>query len=83
MASAICVKRDNAFHAVDELKNIFDTPNLIKTLKSRFHEHRLFIYPDASGDSTHSVNASISDIALLKQAGFTVMNKKSKSLSTQ
>jgi hypothetical protein len=30
------------------------------------------MYPDASGASRHSANASISDIALLKQAGFVI-----------
>lgn len=72
MCSVIYVKRGNDFIAVDELHGIYDTPSLIKTIKERYSEHHITIYPDASGDSRKTVNASTSDIALLKQAGFTV-----------
>ncbi|HCD1335685.1 TPA: terminase, partial [Klebsiella variicola subsp. variicola] len=33
----------------------------------------IYIYPDASGDSRKSSNASATDIAQLKQAGFNVV----------
>jgi hypothetical protein len=72
MASTIYVKRENGWHSVDELTGIYDTPALIQTLKERYAGHRLTIYPDASGNSRKTVNASESDISLLKQAGFTV-----------
>lgn len=74
MASAISVQRPDGFHAVAELKDVFDTPDVIKILKDRYAEkgHRIIIYPDASGKSRKTVDASKSDIALLTQAGFTV-----------
>ena len=73
MAATVYVERENGWHAVDELKEIFDTPDMIKAIKSRYTEHkRIIIYPDASGGSRKSVDASSSDIALLKQAGFEV-----------
>ena len=72
MASTVYVKRVNGWHAVDQLTGIFDTPELCKVLKERYAGHKITIYPDASGNSRKTVNASESDISLLKQAGFTV-----------
>jgi hypothetical protein len=72
MASTIYVIRDGIWHAVGELTKIFDTPALIDTLKQKFPGNKIVIYPDASGDSRKTVDASKSDISLLKNAGFTV-----------
>ena len=72
MASTIYVKRPNGWHAVDQLTGVYDTPELCKVLKERYQGHKITIYPDASGNSRKTVNASESDISLLKQAGFTV-----------
>jgi hypothetical protein len=74
MASAISVQRPDGYHAVAELKDVFDTPDVIKILKERYADkgHRIIIYPDASGKSRKTVDASKSDIALLAQAGFSV-----------
>lgn len=72
MASVVYVKRGDAFHAVDELVDLYDTPALVKTIHSRYKGHRVIIYPDASGNSRKTNNASTSDIALLRQAGFEV-----------
>lgn len=72
MASAIFVQRPDGYHAVAELKDVFDTPALIKILQERYPGHRIIIYPDASGASRKTVDASKTDIALLTDAGFTV-----------
>jgi hypothetical protein len=73
MASVVFVLRDGEPHAVDELAGILDTPALIATIKSRYEGHAIFVYPDASGQSRKSNNASESDIALLRAARFTVL----------
>jgi len=75
MAASIFVQRDNGYHAAAELKDIFDTPSMIETIKSKWPGHRIVIYPDASGGSRKSVDASRSDISLLQQAGFTIRAK--------
>ncbi|MCK5127788.1 MAG: terminase, partial [candidate division Zixibacteria bacterium] len=49
-----------------------DTPAIIEVIKERYKEHNVRIYPDASGKSRKSVNASTSDIGLLEDAGFLV-----------
>lgn len=77
MASVVFVLRDGEPHAVDELSGILDTPALIATVKSRYEGHAIFVYPDASGNSRKSNNASESDIALLRAAHFTVLSNPS------
>jgi hypothetical protein len=72
MAATIFVDRESGWHAVDELKEIFDTPDIIKKIQERYQGHKIKVYPDASGNSRKSVNASTSDLALLRQAGFFV-----------
>lgn len=74
MAAAVYVQRPDGWNAVAELKDIFDTPDLISAIKEKWANkgHRIIIYPDATGGSRKTVDASKSDIALLSQAGFTV-----------
>lgn len=77
MSAVVYVLREKVWHAVDELKGIYDTPSMITAIQERYPEHNIRIYPDASGSSRKSVDASKSDISLLVQAGFTVYaNKK-------
>lgn len=81
MAGIVHVKRNGQPRAVDEIVNGYDTPDMIRKIKERFWKYeggkftstrQIFIYPDASGGSRKSVNASETDIALLKAAGFSV-----------
>jgi len=76
MASTVFVKRPDGWHAVDELTGLYDTPQLIETIKNRYDGHKITVYPDASGGSRKTVNASTSDIAMLEQAGFNVRAPK-------
>jgi hypothetical protein len=73
MATVVHVLRGDNPHAVNELTGIFDTPAMIQSIKAKYNGHKIFIYPDASGNNRKSQNASESDIALLKQAGFNIM----------
>jgi quinolinate synthase len=72
MASSIYVVRANGWHAVDELKDIFDTPDMIRAIRAKYPTQRVIVYPDASGNSRKTVDASKSDIALLRSAQFEV-----------
>lgn len=72
MAAAIHVLRDDVPHAVAELTGILDTPAMISVLKSRYPDHKIIVYPDATGKNRKSQGASDSDIVLLQQAGFSV-----------
>lgn len=73
MSGVVIVLRDGQPHAVDELTGYLDTPATIAAIKSRFVGHAILVYPDASGNSRKSNNASESDIALLRAAGFQVL----------
>lgn len=78
-AATVYVQRDGGrvWHCVDELVNMYDTPEMIRIIQSRFSNNAIYIYPDASGRSRKTVDASKSDIALLEQAGFSVrVNKR-------
>lgn len=73
MSAVVFVLRDGNPHAVDELTGLLDTPEMIATIKGRYAGHAIFVYPDSSGGGRRSVNASESDIALLRQARFNVL----------
>lgn len=66
MASCIAVKRGDDFHFVDELVDLQDTPHLIETIKEKWPDNPVTIYPDSSGKNTSSKNASVSDIGMLE-----------------
>lgn len=72
MAAKVYVVRDNGWHMVDELVGGLDTPDMIGRIKSRYAGHHVTIYPDATGRNASSKGASLSDIGLLRQAGFVI-----------
>lgn len=76
MASVVYVERPvgekPGWHAVGELTGVLDTPDLITAIAAKWPGHKIHVYPDATGKSRKTVDASLSDIALLKQARFVV-----------
>lgn len=70
MSAVVHVVDDNIKKAVQEFTDIYDTPAMIKTIRTMFPHHNIVIYPDASGKNRRSSGKS--DVALLKEAGFTV-----------
>jgi hypothetical protein len=58
-----------------EYTGVFDTPAIARMLKERYKDkgHAIYIYPDASGNSRKSQNASESDIAILRHHGFNIL----------
>jgi len=74
MAGIIYVMRDGALHAADEMVKVRDTPELARMIRERYllQGHHVTVYPDASGQNTSSKGASISDLSILQQAGFTI-----------
>jgi len=76
MSSVIHVVRDGDPYAVGELSGVLDTPAMIDLIKDRYPEHKITVYPDASGSGRKTVDASTNDLALLRQAGFSVVADK-------
>ena len=59
-------------YIVDEFFNLMDTPAMIQAIHARYPNRTIVIYPDASGRSRKSTDASKSDIRLLRDAGFRI-----------
>lgn len=73
MSAAVCVQRNGLPRQLYEFTGILDTPSLILEIQSKFPGHMIMCYPDSSGKSRRSADASKSDIALLRQARFNVL----------
>jgi hypothetical protein len=69
-SAAIGVIRNDRPLVLDELKKVRDTPAMVKELRDRHPRHRIHVYPDASGQSNKTVNASLSDLQILQDGGF-------------
>ena len=76
MAAVVHIKENGKPIAIDEIVNAYDTPDMIEIINNRYKGCTIRVYPDASGGSRKSVNASITDIALLEQAKFSVIASK-------
>jgi len=61
--------------AVDEIIDVYDTPQMAQVIAERYPNYNIIIYPDASGDNRKSSGKS--DIDILKQFKF-VVRKLSK-----
>lgn len=75
MAARVFVKRGNTPHCVDEFNELYDTGDMIEHIQMRYPDKEIVIYPDASGNNRKPNAADITDIKLLKQAGFKVRAK--------
>jgi len=63
----------NTFHAVHHISGARDTPELIEIIMNKWPLHQIICYPDASGKAVSSKGITLSDISLLKKAGFKVI----------
>lgn len=72
MAAVVIVLRGDDPHVVMEHTGLLDTPAMAAMLKARYPDHKIIVYPDASGNSRKSNNASESDLTILKSAGFRI-----------
>lgn len=72
MAAVVHVLRNDEPHAVMEYCGVLDTPTIATLLKARHPGHPIIVYPDASGQSRKSNNASESDLSILRANGFSV-----------
>ncbi|MGM9512438.1 terminase large subunit domain-containing protein [Larkinella sp. GY13] len=75
MTAIINVIRNGKPRTVAELTGVRDTPTMARMLNERYKQpgRAIRIYPDASGQAHKSVNASESDLSILRQNSFTVV----------
>ena len=72
-ACVVFVLRNGEPVAVDEMTGLYDTPAMIETIRSRYPGRTIYAYPDASGKNRKSQDATMADIALLRQARMNVL----------
>jgi len=58
--------------AVDEIMGARDTEQMINIIKEKYPEFTIAVYPDSSGAQRHTNNSSMSDLNMLRTAGFSV-----------
>lgn len=68
MSAVIGVKLNNTLFVIDEISGAHDTDSLAQQIKAHYPDHRIYIYPDASGGN-RSTNASQTDIQILESYG--------------
>lgn len=72
MAATIGVVRDGRPMILEEITDGKDTPAVLETIKARYPDNPVTIYPDASGNSKSSKGATLSDYTLIRGAGFKI-----------
>ncbi len=80
MAAIVHVKRDGNSYACGEIIDLRDTPDMIEAIEEKYPDHNITIYPDASGENKSSKGATLSDIKLLRDAGFKIKAEKTNPL---
>lgn len=73
MHAVVNVKREENYHAIAEIQGLKDTPSIAYALQKRYPRSAIYVFPDASGGNTSSKSASVSDLSILRQAGFHVI----------
>ena len=73
MAAIIHVVRNGLPIAVNEFVGVLDTPAMIMMIRNTYPLNPIVVYPDATGDSRSTSDASKTDIKLLRIAGFKVV----------
>lgn len=76
MSAVIGVRSGNRLTIVDEISGAHDTDALAQEIKRRYPDHRIYVYPDASGGN-RSTNASRTDIQILESYGFSNQSGRS------
>jgi hypothetical protein len=74
--SAVCAIRGHQVHFLEEFKGHPDTDSLAQTIKSKYIDkgHRVFAYPDPSGNSRKtSAPVGVTDFSILRSYGITVL----------
>jgi len=75
MSAVIAYRNGKTLQVFDEISGAHDTDALAAAIKSRYPDHRLYVYPDASGGN-RSTNATQTDIAILESYGMSNQSPK-------
>jgi hypothetical protein len=75
MSAVIAIRVGKSLHVVDEISGAHDTDALAQKIKAHYPDHKIYVYPDASGGN-RSTNATQTDIAILESYGMSNQSPK-------
>jgi len=75
MSAVIAIRAGKSLYVVDEVSGAHDTDALAQKIKAHYPDHKIYIYPDASGGN-RSTNATQTDIAILESYGMSNQSPK-------
>jgi PBSX family phage terminase large subunit len=75
MSAVIAIRTGKSLYVVDEVSGAHDTDALAQKIKAHYPDHKIYIYPDASGGN-RSTNATQTDIAILESYGMSNQSPK-------
>ena len=76
MSAVVHIIENENLYAVDEITNAYDTNQLCEIIKQKYQNHKIVVYPDASGDS-RKTSSDKTDHQIIRNAGFTIRVGKS------
>jgi PBSX family phage terminase large subunit len=75
MSAVIAIRVGKSLYVVDEVSCAHDTDALAQKIKAHYPDHKIYVYPDASGGN-RSTNATQTDIAILESYGMSNQSPK-------
>jgi PBSX family phage terminase large subunit len=75
MSAVIAIRAGKSLYVVDEISGAHDTDTLAQKIKANYPDHKIYVYPDASGGN-RSTNATQTDIAILESYGMSNQSPK-------
>ncbi len=75
MSAVIHIFENEMLYAVDEITNAYDTVQLCELIKQKYKNHKIVVYPDASG-SSRKTSSSTTDHEIIKKYGFVIRCEK-------
>lgn len=72
MAAIVHIIRGGSAHAVDEFIDFDDTPAVMAAIAEKYPDHQITFYPDSTGNKTNSTNANVTDISIIRNAGYPI-----------
>lgn len=75
MSAVIAIRLGKSLYVVDEISGAHDTDALAQKIKAHYPDHKIYVYPDASGGN-RSTNATQTDIAILESYGMSNQSPK-------
>lgn len=71
MSATVSTIVDKVIYTIDEFHHLKDTQAMINAIQDKYPDRNIIIYPDPAGKANQA-NSSVSSIAQLQQAGFSV-----------